>query len=101
MEITRDVVLDLLPLYLAGEVSADTRALVEEFLDGDPALRRVAKERSAEELPNSIPIPAGEEAKMEAFKKAKGLMLIGAVALAIIVAAAMGLAVLASFLLAS
>lgn len=32
MKITRDVVTDLLPAYLSGEASADTSALVEEFL---------------------------------------------------------------------
>ena len=32
MKITRDVIYDLLPGYFAGEVSADTRALVDEFL---------------------------------------------------------------------
>ena len=36
MNITRKVINDLLPAYLCGEVSADTRALVEEFLEQDP-----------------------------------------------------------------
>lgn len=38
MKVTRDVVLDVLPLYLAGEASDDTRALVLEFLAQDPEL---------------------------------------------------------------
>jgi hypothetical protein len=38
MKITRNVIADLLPLYEAGEASADTRALVEEFLKADPTL---------------------------------------------------------------
>ena len=42
MTVTRDVVLDLLPLYLSGEASADTRALVETFLATDPQLARIA-----------------------------------------------------------
>ncbi len=32
MTVTRDVILDLLPLYFAGQVSADTKTLVDEFL---------------------------------------------------------------------
>ena len=40
MKVTRDVINDLLPAYLFGEVSADTRALVEAFLEQDPALAR-------------------------------------------------------------
>ncbi len=37
MNVTRDVILDVWPAYVAGEASADTRALVDEFLQGDPA----------------------------------------------------------------
>jgi len=38
VEITRNVIQDLLPLYLAGEVCPETRALVEEFLARDATL---------------------------------------------------------------
>jgi hypothetical protein len=41
MKITRDVVYDLLPGYFAGEVSADTRALIDEFLVTDPEFARM------------------------------------------------------------
>lgn len=34
--LTRDVVSDLWPLYLSGDVSAGTRRVVEEFLAEDP-----------------------------------------------------------------
>jgi hypothetical protein len=43
MKLTRDVVADLLPVYLSGEASADTCALVEEFLRQDPDLARLAE----------------------------------------------------------
>jgi anti-sigma factor RsiW len=38
MEVTRNVIQDLLPIYLGGEASAESRALVDEFLKRDPAL---------------------------------------------------------------
>ena len=38
MNVTRDVIHDLLPTYLAGEASADTMTLVDEFLRQDPEL---------------------------------------------------------------
>lgn len=38
MTITRDIIIDLLPLYAAGEASADTRALVETYLKQDASL---------------------------------------------------------------
>ena len=38
MNISRDIVKDLIPVYLAGDASADTRALVESYLKTDPEL---------------------------------------------------------------
>ena len=43
MKVTRDVIYDLLPAYFAGEVSADTRALIEEFFATDPDFGRMAE----------------------------------------------------------
>jgi len=40
MNITRSVVADLLPAYLSGDASADTRALVEEFARQDAEFAR-------------------------------------------------------------
>ena len=44
MKVTRDVIVDLWPVYEAGAASADTRALVDEFLSGDPELARQLRE---------------------------------------------------------
>lgn len=44
MKVTRDVIVDLWPSYETGLASADTRALVEEFLAGDPDLREKLRE---------------------------------------------------------
>ncbi len=49
MNVTAEVVKDLLPLYVAGEASADTRALVEEFLRADPQLAALAATLRAQE----------------------------------------------------
>ncbi len=85
MEITRDVILDLLPLYLADEVSADTRTLVEQYLETDPDLARVAERSAALELAQDIPIPLTREDRMEAYREAKRLMFLRNVILAIII----------------
>ncbi len=47
--IPRHVIIDLLPLYLAGELSADTNILVEQYLRADPDL--AAKVKLAESDP--------------------------------------------------
>ena len=44
MNVTKDVILDLLPLYYSDEASPDTRILVERHLADDPGLARLAEE---------------------------------------------------------
>jgi len=41
INITRDVIADLLPVYESGEASEDTRNLVREFLERDPEFARL------------------------------------------------------------
>lgn len=43
MTVTRDVILDLWPLYQGGELSADSRALVDRFLASDPEFAGVLR----------------------------------------------------------
>jgi anti-sigma factor RsiW len=84
MEVTRDVILDLLPLYLADEVSADTRALVEKHLEADAELARIAEE-SAAEL-EEVPIPLTQEDAMKAYEQANKWMVIRTLGLSAIIA---------------
>lgn len=81
MEVTRKVIEDLLPLYVSNEASADTRVLVEGFLERDPELARLVREAAAE-LPKDIPIPLTREDEMEAYKEAKRLMFLRTIILA-------------------
>ena len=62
MNVTRDVVKDLLTVYLAGDASADTRALVENWLRTDPDLARLADEARRGDLPPvALPGPSAEK----------------------------------------
>ncbi len=83
MEVTREVILDLLPLYLADEVSADTRTLVLEFLETDPELAHMAEQSAAMELAEGVPVSLTKEDQMEAYKEAKRYMFLRTVVLAI------------------
>lgn len=72
MTVTRDVVRDLLTVYLAGEASADTRRLVEEYLRTDPALAREVEAARAGTtgLPAvSAPHPTLEKRALEATRQ--------------------------------
>jgi hypothetical protein len=53
MNITENVIQDLLPAYLAGEASADTVLLVEEFLRSHPDLARTLEALRARPLPEA------------------------------------------------
>ncbi len=44
LEVTRDVVSDLWPLYQSGEASTDTRALIEAYLAADEAFAATLRE---------------------------------------------------------
>lgn len=47
MNITNDVIADLLPLYLAGEASPGTRSLLEEYLREHPEFAATIREAAA------------------------------------------------------
>jgi anti-sigma factor RsiW len=87
MSVTRDVIVDLLPMYLDGEVSLDTRALVEAYLERDSALAEVAKQ-SLEELGREAPEPIRKENGMKAYERAKRWMFLRTVVLAAFISAA-------------
>jgi anti-sigma factor RsiW len=61
MKITRDVVKDLLTVYLAGEASEDTRGLVDEWLKADPELANQVERARRSELPEVPPPPPSAE----------------------------------------
>lgn len=63
MNVTREVVTDLLPVYFSGEASADTRVLVEDYFRRDPDFERVARSAAQplETLRAAAPLAAGAE----------------------------------------
>ena len=74
MNVTREVINDLWPVYTAGEASSDTRTLVEAFLLQDPEFARLLKESGEEGLlRHDIPtLPPDHEAI--ALRKTKKLL---------------------------
>jgi hypothetical protein len=45
--VTRDIIADLWPLFVSGEASPDTRALIEAFEREDPEFARMLQESTA------------------------------------------------------
>jgi len=98
MEIKREVILDLLPLYMADEVSEDTRSLVDAYLESDPELSALAKrQKTAMQLMKEVPVPLAEEDKMKAYRQSKWLIFLTIVILATLMAAMLGLTLLMFF----
>jgi hypothetical protein len=50
MKITRAIIADLWPLCVSGDASPDSRALVEEFLEGDPEFARSLRDSGGDPL---------------------------------------------------
>jgi len=75
-KITRNVILDLMPLYLAGEASQDTKELVEEYLEIDKELAEMAKQSTTFDLPKDVPMPLGKDQALQLYIEAKRQMTI-------------------------
>ncbi len=73
-KVTRDVILDLLPLMLANEASEDTRRLVEAHLVQDPALAKLAEKAGQITLDADVPAAVNKEKEVLALEKARRLL---------------------------
>ena len=74
MEITKDVITDLLPIYNSRECSADTKRLVEEFLGANPDFERQINASSRSHLDNLLARKLQKSDEMKSLKKAKRIM---------------------------
>jgi len=63
MNITREVMTDLLPVYFSGEASEDTKQLVENYFRENPDFERIARsaEIPLEQLRRTAPVAAEAE----------------------------------------
>lgn len=74
MKINRDVIFDLLPLYVSGEASPATRTLVEEYVSQDPELLQELR-RLKETDPLALPIlSVPPELAMRSLRRTKTLL---------------------------
>jgi hypothetical protein len=67
--VTREVISDLWPLYVSGEASADTRALVETFLQTDPEFAEKLRENARQLSFEAPPLSPDHELKTFALLK--------------------------------
>src|SRR3954464_13005758 len=55
MSIPKEVILDLLPVYLAGEASPATRAWLEDYLARDPELAERVRQQRTQSFDQALP----------------------------------------------
>ena len=70
MNVTKDIINDLIPLYVANECSADTRALVEEHLQRNPRQAEELRRIMHTPVPGAVP-PAKGLDEVRAFREAR------------------------------
>jgi anti-sigma factor RsiW len=68
--ITRDIITDLLPVYLSGEASAETKALVEAYIKNNPEFAQFVKQESRATFSGRIASEAPDR-EMVALRRAK------------------------------
>ena len=84
-ELTKNVIMDLLPLYLAGEASEDSSALVKRYIDANPEMTDILNQMAKAESQHKVPIPFSREIAMETFQEAKKWTVIRTLGLALII----------------
>lgn len=74
MNVTRDVITDLLALSLAGEASADSRALIESFLAQDREFAGIVAARAERPALEVAPAPLEPDVEMRTLRRARQLL---------------------------
>jgi anti-sigma factor RsiW len=74
MNVTREVILDLLPVYLSGEASPATRALVEEHIKQDAELAQRIRLLLADDFAKALPPVLAPEVELRSLRRARRLL---------------------------
>ena len=74
MNVTREVIVDLLPVYLSGEASPATRSLVEEYMKQDAELAQRVRLQWAENFAKLAPSAPPPELELRSLRRTRGLL---------------------------
>ena len=74
MNVSRDVIIDLWPLYESGEASEDTRQLIEDFLRTDEEFARLIRESPEDTIPTDSLPPLKRTHEVETLRRTKALV---------------------------
>ena len=74
MNISKDVINDLLPLYFSEDCSTDTMQLVEEYFETNPDFEKWAKRLNNNPIPKEIPQSLEKADEMNSLLKTRSLL---------------------------
>jgi hypothetical protein len=74
MNVTREVILDLLPVYLSGEASLATRALVEDYLKQDTELAQRIRLQWADNFAKAVPSALPPDLELRSLRRTRSLI---------------------------
>lgn len=74
MKVTREVITDLLPVYLAGEASPATRALIEEYLVQDPELAESVRSQQTDNSLRMVLPELPPELELKSLRRTRNLL---------------------------
>jgi hypothetical protein len=74
MNVTQEVILDLLPLYLSGEASPATRALVEEYMKQDAELAQRIRLQWADNFAKAVPSALPPDLELRSLRRTRSLL---------------------------
>ena len=72
MENKKNIILDLLPIYLSGEASAETKEMVEKYLEENEDIKRIVQiQRDSLNFSSDIPVPLSRDHQIASYKKSR------------------------------
>ena len=72
MEINKNIILDLLPIYLSNEASSETKELVEKYLAENKDIARIVQiQRESLNISSKIQVPLSRDHQITAYKKSR------------------------------
>jgi hypothetical protein len=74
MNVTREVILDLLPVYLAGEASPATRVLIEEYMEQDKELAQRIRVQWADNFAKITPAALPPDLELRSLRRTRTLL---------------------------
>ena len=91
MEPNKNIILDLLPIYLSGDASNETNEMVEKYLAENDDIKKIVQiQRESLSFSSEIPVPLSRDHQIAAYKKSRIQLVLTIVFAAIVLLGLLG-----------